>query len=106
MNDLVSKSSRQSAVSVKLRSPTIGLRSFTETADCLDDFETMNDQAVINISRRNDRCVPFPIKVGKICQFDVKSLCKVLSKVYVKYRYMSKTGAKYEQTAYPSTKST
>ena len=39
---LVSKSSRQSAVSVKLRAPIrlIGARSFTETADCLDDFET------------------------------------------------------------------
>ena len=32
---LVSKSSRHSAVSVKL-----GLRSFTETAECLDNFET------------------------------------------------------------------
>ena len=36
---VVSKSSRQSAVSVKLRAP-IGVRSFTETADCMDDFET------------------------------------------------------------------
>ena len=35
---LVSKSSRHSAVSGK--APQIGLRSSSETADCLDDFET------------------------------------------------------------------
>ena len=38
-SDIVSKSSRHSAVSVKLSSP----RSFTETAECLDDFETSSD---------------------------------------------------------------
>ena len=33
---IVSKSSRHSAISVKLRRPA----SFTDTAECLDDFET------------------------------------------------------------------
>ena len=40
------KSSRQSAVSVKLHSP-IRLRSFTETADCLDDCETSSKEFVL-----------------------------------------------------------